>query len=85
MYVCIYIHIYMTIKPVLSVNFSKWISDTWINNLSIDVWFVMTGQYLADIQLFKNLESGYKKNQEIEKIAFKVVQPKFMKEVRIRF
>ncbi len=45
----------------------------------------MTGQYLADIQLFKNLESGYKKNQEIEKIAFKVVQPKFLKEVRIRF
>ncbi len=29
----------------------------WINNLSIDVWFVMIGQYLAEIQLFENLES----------------------------
>ncbi len=25
--------------------------------LSIDVWFVMIGQYLAEIQLFENLES----------------------------
>ncbi len=25
--------------------------------LSIDVWFVMIGQYLAGIQLFENLES----------------------------
>ncbi len=33
-----------------------------INNLSIDVWFVMIGQYLAEIQLFVNLESeGAKK------------------------
>ncbi len=28
-----------------------------INTLSIDVWFVMIGQYLAEIQLFENLES----------------------------
>ncbi len=41
--------------------------------LSIDVWFVRIGQYLAEIQLFENLESeGAKK-----KIAFKVVQKKF--------
>ncbi len=26
-------------------------SESWINNISIDVWFVMIGQYLADIQL----------------------------------
>ncbi len=33
-----------------------------INKLSIDVWFVMIGQYLAEIQLFVNLESeGAKK------------------------
>ncbi len=32
-------------------------SESWINNLSIDVWFVMIGQYLAEIQLFENLES----------------------------
>ncbi len=35
-----------------------------INNLSIDVWFVMIGQYLAEIQLFENLESeGAKKSK----------------------
>ncbi len=39
--------------------------------MSIDVCFVMIGQYLAEIQLFENLESeGAKKP---EKIAFKVV------------
>ncbi len=31
-------------------------SESWINNLSIDVWFVRIGQYLAEIQLFENLE-----------------------------
>ncbi len=32
------------------------------NKLSIDVWFVRIGQYLAEIQLFENLESeGAKK------------------------
>ncbi len=39
-------------------------SEVWINNLSIDVWFVMIGQYLAEIQLFENLESeGAKKSK----------------------
>ncbi len=39
-----------------------------------------TGQYLAEIQLFENLESegAKKKNHNIEKIAFKVVQMKFL-------
>ncbi len=37
--------------------------------LYVDVWFVRKGQYLAEIQLFENLN--------IEKIAFKVVQMKF--------
>ncbi len=38
------------------------IEKSWINNISIDVWFVMIGQYLAEIQLFENLESeGAKK------------------------
>ncbi len=37
-------------------------SESWINKLSIDVWFVRTGQYLGEIQLFENLESeGAKK------------------------
>ncbi len=39
----------------------------------------MIGQHLAEIQLFENLESeGEKKNLNIEKIAFKVVQMKFL-------
>ncbi len=33
--------------------------------LSIDVWFVRIGQYLAEIQLFENLESeGAKKKSK---------------------
>ncbi len=40
---------------------------------------VMIGQYLAEMQLFENLESeGAKKNLNIEKITFKVVQMKFL-------
>ncbi len=50
-------------------------SESWINKLSIDVWI---GQYLAKIQLFENLESEGAKNLNIEKIAFKVVQMKFL-------
>ncbi len=38
----------------------------------------MIGQYLAEIQLFENLESEGAKNLNIEKIAFKVVQMKFL-------
>ncbi len=40
---------------------------------------VRIGQYLAEIQLLENLESEYwEKNPNIEKIAFKVVQMKFL-------
>ncbi len=38
----------------------------------------MIGQYLAEIQLFENLESEGAKNLNIEKIIFKVVQIKFL-------
>ncbi len=51
------------------------------DKLSIDVWFVMIGRYLAEIQLFVNLESEgakSKKNLSIEKITFKVDQMKFL-------
>ncbi len=48
------------------------------NKLSIDVWFVMIGKYLAEIQLFENLESEGAKKSNIEKITFKVVQMKFL-------
>ncbi len=52
-------------------------SESRIKKISINVWFVRIGQYLAEIQLFVNLESeGAKKNLNIEKIAFKVVQMK---------
>ncbi len=48
-------------------------SESWINKL-----FVRIGQCLAEIQLFENLESEGAKKQNIEKIAFKVVQMKFL-------
>ncbi len=35
-------------------------SESRIYVLSIDVWFVRIGQYLSEIQLFENLESGCK-------------------------
>ncbi len=50
-----------TIKPVTRVNYLKFRFihnlKAEYNNMSIDVWFVMIGQYLAEIQLFENLES----------------------------
>ncbi len=49
---------------------------SWINKHSIDVWFVRIGQYLAEIQLFENLESEGAKKLNIKKIAFKAVQMK---------
>ncbi len=46
-------------------------SESWVNNISIDVWFVMIGQYLKIWNLREQ------KNLNIEKIIFKVVQMKF--------
>ncbi len=54
------------VTPLVSTNLN--------NQLSIDVWFVMIGQYLAEIQLFENLQ----KNLNIEKITFKIVQITFL-------
>ncbi len=67
-----------TTKPVMRVNFLNWyLYIIW--KLSIDVWFVRIGQYLAEIQLFENMESeGAKKNLNIEKIAYKFVQMKLL-------
>ncbi len=31
--------------------------ESWINKLFINLWFVRIGQYLAEMQLFENLES----------------------------
>ncbi len=50
-------------------------SESWINTFSFDVWFVMIGQYLVEIQQFEYLES---EGAKTEKIAFKVVQMKFL-------
>ncbi len=50
----------------------------WINKLSIDVWFVRIGQYLAEMQLFENLESEDAKNISKYWFAFKVVQMNFL-------
>ncbi len=47
-------------------------SESWINYISIDVWFVMIGQYLKIWNL------RVQKNLNIEKIIFKVVQMKFL-------
>ncbi len=38
-----------------------------INKLSIDVWFVMIGQYLAEIQLFEIWNLRVQNNLNIEK------------------
>jgi len=42
-------------KTVTWVNFWKLRFIQHINILSIDVWFVMIGQYLAEIQLLHSL------------------------------
>ncbi len=52
-------------------------SESWINNLSINVWFVMIGQYLG-YNYLKIWNLRMKKNLNIEKISFKVVQMKFL-------
>ncbi len=54
-----------TTKPDIRVIFFIIKIYTSINKLSIDVWFVRIGQYLAEIQLFENLESeGAKKKSK---------------------
>ncbi len=62
-------------------------SERWINKLSIDVWFVRIGQYLADNYLWKlSYDNNYlkiwnlrvQKIPNTEKIAFKVIQIKLL-------
>ncbi len=40
------------------------------NRLSIDAWFVRIGQYLAEIQLFDNLESEGATKMKCWEISF---------------
>ncbi len=68
-----------TTKPVIRVNYLKLgflhhLKAEEMAKLSIDVWFVRIRQYLAEIQLFENMES---EGANIEKINFKVVQLSF--------
>ncbi len=50
-----------TTEPVIRIRVIVLI-ESWINKLSIDVWFVRIGKYLAEMQLFEHLESeGAKK------------------------
>ncbi len=51
-------------------------SERWIIKRSIDVWFVRIGQYLAENYLKIYNLRVQKKNLNIEKIIFKVVQMK---------
>ncbi len=62
-YIYIYIYVYINIhKMTLEHKYSQkgpfkkkkeiyTLSESWIKKLSIDVWFVRIGQYLAKIQL----------------------------------
>ncbi len=59
-----------TTKPFIAIYNLPFIS--WINHISIDVWFVMIGQYL------KIWNPRMQKNLNIDKIIFKVVQMKFL-------
>ncbi len=63
-------------KPVMRVKFLDieiyTSSESWINHISVDVWFVMIGQYLKIWNL------RVQKNLNIEKFVFKIVQIKFL-------
>ncbi len=72
-----------TTKLVLSVNFSKLrfytLSKSWVNTLSIDFCFFMDRTLFGrDTTIWKSGIWGCKKNLNIEKIAFKVVQMKLL-------
>ncbi len=63
--------IYVTLDHKTSHKGQYASSESWINKISIDVWFV--GQYLAEIQLFENLESeGAKKSKYWKKSPLKL-------------
>ncbi len=53
-------------------------SESWINKLSIYVWFVRIGHVWLRYNYLKIWNLRVQKNQNFEKIAFKVVQMKFL-------
>ncbi len=56
----VYVYVYVSMDHKTSIFFLidmyTYINKYWVNKLSIDVWFVRIGPYLAEIQLFENLE-----------------------------
>ncbi len=55
-------------------------SESWINKLSIDLWFVRIVQYLAEIKLFEHLESeGAKQFKILRKSPLKLSKWSSMK------
>ncbi len=52
----------MTLKHKTSQFLEIEMYTSSINNLSIDVWFVMIAQYLAEIQLFENTQKKIRKS-----------------------
>ncbi len=57
---CVCVCVCVTLEHKTSLKFKLFkieiyaSSESWINNISSDVWF---GQYLSEIQLYENLES----------------------------
>ncbi len=62
-------------KTSLTCTFFK-INHLKTEYIPIGLWYIRIGQYLAEMQLFENLESESAK--KIAKIAFKFVQLKFL-------
>lgn len=48
--------VYVTTKPIMRVNFEIYTSpESWINKLSIDVWFFRIGQYLDYLKMWNKV------------------------------
>ncbi len=82
MYICMCVCVTMDHKTshkgqFYEIEIYTWY-ESWINKLSIDVWVVMIGQYWSRYNYLRIWNLRVQKNPNIEKIAFKVVQMKFL-------
>ncbi len=82
-FVCVCLIKYVTLDHKTShkgpfFKIEVYITSSWINKLSIDVWFVMIGQYLLRYNYLNIWNLRVQKYENIEKIAFKVVQIKYL-------
>ncbi len=68
-------------KPVIMVSFFLMemysSSENGVNKLFVDLWFVRIGQYLAEEQLFENLESEGAKKKILRKSPLKLSKLSF--------